>query len=637
MAVRRGDFPCRMGLSSGLYSAAVLLLLLAAPPQTAALTSDGHLLLSFKHGITDDPLNVLSSWNFKDETPCNWNGISCSIFSSQNNTLRVVSLVLANSRLAGTINGDLSLIEHLRRLDLSGNFISGELPAVGFPAAERVDLSCNLLSGSIPSTFLLSVSLRSLNLSRNRISGKIPDEFAGKISSEAAIDLSFNNLSGEIPCSKSLLAQRAAAFKGDTGLCGAPLKDPCADSPPAFAAMPKPTPTRAERSLKPATIAAIVAADVAGVSLLLLASIYAYKIKNKKKRSSCSGSSGSGSETDTDFSEPRKRSTAASVVEKKAVLVTVAGDELELETLLKASAYILGSRGSSILYKAVLSDGAALAVRRIGEDGGAAGKLKDFEAQVKGIAKLRHPNLLGIRGFYWGADEKLLIYDYHPNGSLANVAYRKTGASPFHLSWENRLRIARGVARALAFLHENKYVHGNLKPSNVLLRYDFEPLVADFAVDRLLAGGGSLATGPRFGSMRSNFSQNSQPETAAPATSAASPCAAECSGLSPYQAPEALKNLKPNAKWDAYSFGVVLLELLAGRVISAVNSGADGGDVLRIVDPAIRGDVAGGEETFLSCFELAFSCTAAAPQKRPSLKEAAQLLDRYLPLSLSTA
>ncbi|KAL5654108.1 hypothetical protein ACJX0J_033427, partial [Zea mays] len=74
-----------------------------------------------------------------------------------------------------------------------------------------------------------------------------------------------------------------------------------------------------------------------------------------------------------------------------------------METLLKASAYILGATSSSIVYKVMLADGTALAVRRIGESGGTE-KLKDFEAQ--------------------GANEKLLIHDYAPNGSIANIAFR---------------------------------------------------------------------------------------------------------------------------------------------------------------------------------------------------------------------
>ncbi|KAF3637471.1 hypothetical protein FXO38_23689 [Capsicum annuum] len=95
--------------------------------------------------------------------------------------------------------------------------------------------------------------------------------------------------------------------------------------------------------------------------------------------------------------------------------------ELELETFLKASAYILGASGSSIMYKVVLEDGTTLVVRRIGESG--MEKFKDFENQVKIIAKLVYPNLVTIREFYWGTEEKLVIYDFVPNGNLADARY----------------------------------------------------------------------------------------------------------------------------------------------------------------------------------------------------------------------
>lgn len=109
--------------------------------------------------------------------------------------------------------------------------------------------------------------------------------------------------------------------------------------------------------------------------------------------------------------------------------MTVDGEkELELESLLKASAYILGSSGSSIMYKAVLEDGSTFAVRRIGESG--MERFRDFENQVRVISKLVHPNLVRIRGFYWGIDEKLVIYDFVPNGSLVNARYSELLLSP---------------------------------------------------------------------------------------------------------------------------------------------------------------------------------------------------------------
>ncbi|RLM54758.1 putative LRR receptor-like serine/threonine-protein kinase [Panicum miliaceum] len=332
-----------------------------------------------------------------------------------------------------------------------------------------------------------------------------------------------------------------------------------------------------------------------------------------------------------------------------ATLVTVDGDgELEMETLLKASAYILGATGSSIVYKAVLADGTALAVRRIGESGGA-DKLKDFEAQVRAVARFRHPNILRLRGFYWGADEKLLIHEYAPNGSLANIAFsRRFGASsPLHLSLEARLRIARGVARGLACIHEKKGVHGNLKPSNILLSADMEPWIGDLGLDRLLsgeaAGHRAGASARLFGSKRSMHSTSSLPDLSQMPGPGASPCgsaAATSSGAagapSPYHAPECLKNLRPTAKWDLYAFGMVLLELLSGRVYSEVELcqwhaglvAEEHGRVLRMADPTLRGEADGREDALLACFRLAFACCAMAPGKRPAMREAVTVLER---------
>ncbi|VAI93434.1 unnamed protein product [Triticum turgidum subsp. durum] len=340
-----------------------------------------------------------------------------------------------------------------------------------------------------------------------------------------------------------------------------------------------------------------------------------------------------------------------------ATLVTVDGGdgELEMETLLKASAYILGATGSSIVYKAVLADGTALAVRRIGESGGA-DKLKDFEAQVRAVARFRHPNILRLRGFYWGADEKLLIHDYAANGSLANVAFtRRFGAaSPMHLNLEARLRIARGVARGLAFIHDKKGVHGNVKPSNILLGADMEPLVGDLGLDRLLSGeaaagrgGGGGASARLFGSKRSMHSTSSLPDLSQMPGGAGPGASPAASAPPPYQAPECLKSLRPNAKWDVYSFGMVLLELLSGRVYSEVelcqwHAGAvdvQRGRVLRMADPTLRGEAAdaGGEDALLGCFRLAFACCAMAPGKRPAMRDAAALLDRIQPTPSSAS
>lgn len=130
------------------------------------------------------------------------------------------------------------------------------------------------------------------------------------------------------------------------------------------------------------------------------------------------------SETTTEF-EPDNNNNhiiIANDEEKVKHLVMVDGEtELEIETLLKASAYILGSSHGSIVYKAVIGGDVAFAVRRIADCRVA--KMRDFEKIVRVISKFRHRNLVKICGFYWGEEEKLVIYEYVNNGSLPGAAY----------------------------------------------------------------------------------------------------------------------------------------------------------------------------------------------------------------------
>ncbi|KAF8082687.1 hypothetical protein N665_0810s0002 [Sinapis alba] len=327
---------------------------------------------------------------------------------------------------------------------------------------------------------------------------------------------------------------------------------------------------------------------------------------------------------------------------KKGTLVTIDGGEkeLEVEALLKASAYILGATGSSIMYKTVLEDGTVLAVRRLGENGiNQQRRFKDFEAHVRAIGKLVHPNLVRLRGFYWGTDEKLVIYDFVPNGSLVNARYRKGGSSPCHLPWETRLKIAKGLARGLAYLHEKKHVHGNLKPSNILLGQDMEPKIGDFGLERLLAGDTSYnrASGSSriFSSKRSTSASTREfGPTPSPSPSSVGP-------VSPYCAPESLRNLKPNPKWDVFGFGVILLELLTGKIVSVDEVGIgngltveDGNRALIMADVSIRSELEGKEDLLLGLFKLGYSCASQVPQKRPTMKEALVVFERF-PMSSS--
>ncbi|XP_039062375.1 probable LRR receptor-like serine/threonine-protein kinase At4g37250 [Hibiscus syriacus] len=591
-------------------------------------------------------------------------------------------LNLSDNALTGTLPATLTTIRNLTVVSLKNNYLSGNLPT-GFQSLQLLDLSSNLINGSLPPNFG-GEKVSYLNVSYNRLSGEFPPQFAEKIPGNATIDLSFNNLRGEIPDSVVLKNQESKSFSENPDLCGEATRSHCPipsspTSPPAIATIPRTmdsdTPESSpgakkqdESMLKAGTIVGIVVGDIAGIAFVIMVFILVYKLRKRKRvetatkqeantgrdnlsiTSSSSESKGFSRwsclrkrgehEEDPDTEEEQSGSKSQDNQwqqeqgeDKKGTLVTVDGEkQLELETLLKASAYILGATGSSIMYKVVLEDGTSLAVRRIGES--SVDRFRDFENQVRVISKLIHPNLVKIRGFYWGVDEKLTIYDFVPNGSLANARYRKAGSSPCHLPWESRLKIAKGVARGLAYLHEKKHVHANLKPSNILLDTDMEAKIGDFGLERLVTGDTSSKAGisaRNFGSKRSTASRESFQDLVGPSPSP-SPSSLD---VSPYHAPESLRSLKPHPKWDVFSFGIILLELLTGKVVVVDELGQGNGIVvedknkaLRMADAAVRGNLEGKEDVLLLCFRLGYSCVSPIPQKRPSMKEALQILDK---------
>ncbi|KAL4588681.1 hypothetical protein LXL04_001575 [Taraxacum kok-saghyz] len=628
-------------------------------------------------------------------------------------------LNLSDNAFAGKLPESLASMKNLTSISLKNNYFSGSVPG-GFDDVEVLDLSFNLFNETLPLDFG-GEKLRYLNLSNNKLSGSVSTGFAGKIQANATIDLSFNNLTGEIPQVVSLSKQKTEFFAGNLDLCGKPLNRMCSipsslstprnvtangSATAAIAAIPKnmePSPSSATANgapaaannhggskVKPVKIAAIVAGDLAGIGLLAILFLYVYKMRKKKINKNQNQNPTTKPETKIQESKVSKDISSTKAVssttcsclngvngdetsdtatgsdsdhdntnikidvnggDKQKCLVMVDGEtELEIETLLKASAYVLGSSGSSTVYKAVLGGGrggggVAFAVRRIGESG--VERMREFENTVRIISKLRHPNLLRIRGFYWGEDEKLVIYDYVSNGSLAGVGYRKVGSSPCQsLPFEVRLKIAKGIAMGLVYIHEKKHVHGNIKPSNILLTMEMEPIISDFGLEWLISGKHNYKTkgsNRHFGSKRSISSREEMMihHDHYHHSASSSPYMAPATGLlgctSPYHAPESMKSLKPNPKWDVYSFGIVLLELISGKVFSERELGEwnasslnidDESSILRLVDMSIKTDINGRRDATLTCFKLGFSCASLDPQKRPSMKEALHLLEK---------
>lgn len=206
------------------------------------------------------------------------------------------------------------------------------------------------------------------------------------------------------------------------------------------------------------------------------------------------------------------------------------------------------------------------------------------------------------------------------------------------LLWSTRLKIARGAARGLAHLHEcspRKYVHGDIKPSNILLDGDFNPYVSDFGLIRLINIAGN---DPSSSSSSLGFIGGALPSTKP----------APIEKPNNYRAPEArIPGGRPTQKWDVYSFGVVLLEMLTGKSPDmsapavATTSTSPVEDLVRwvrrafdeakplseIVDPVLHKEVQAKKEV-LSVFHIALACTEPDPEVRPRMKTVSDNLDR---------
>lgn len=201
------------------------------------------------------------------------------------------------------------------------------------------------------------------------------------------------------------------------------------------------------------------------------------------------------------------------------------------------------------------------------------------------------------------------------------------------LLWSVRLGIMKGVAKGLAFLHESspkRYVHGNLKPSNILLGENMEPCISDFGLARLTCTAeDSLAV--QLEQMTSGTPPLSSPYALTPTHSTTTG--------SYYEAPEASKATKPSQKWDVYSFGVILLEMISGKS-PLIQISSSEMDLVRwiqlsievkplsdVLDPYLTHDLH-KEDEMVAVLKMALACVHASPDKRPSMRNVSDILER---------
>ncbi|XP_062114180.1 receptor protein kinase-like protein ZAR1 [Humulus lupulus] len=286
------------------------------------------------------------------------------------------------------------------------------------------------------------------------------------------------------------------------------------------------------------------------------------------------------------------------------------------------------------------------------------GSIRASILQCKRLRALdKHPNIVTLKAYYWSVDEKLLIYDYISNGNLSTALHYpiiplsdlscgRSGTESFTpLSWSVRLKIIKGIAKGLVYLHvfsPKKYVHGDLKPNNILLGQNMEPQIFDFGLGHLanIAGGSPTLQSSR---MATDKSQD-RPQKSAPsnATTVASSTTTTTNLGSCYIAPEALKVVKPSQKWDVYSYGVILLEMITGR-LSIVQVGSSKMDLVHwiqlcieekkplsdVLDPYLVQDAEKDDE-IIGVIKIAMACIQTSPEKRPTMRHVGEALDRLI-------
>ncbi|KAF2914548.1 hypothetical protein DAI22_10g171400 [Oryza sativa Japonica Group] len=207
--------------------------------------------------------------------------------------------------------------------------------------------------------------------------------------------------------------------------------------------------------------------------------------------------------------------------------------ELEEATNRFAAENVLGEGGYGVVYKGILRDNTAVAIKNLHNNRGQAEK--DFKVEVATIGRVRHKNLVSLLGYCEGAC-RLLVYEYMENSNLDKwLHHGDDEISP--LTWDMRMHILLGTARGLAYLHEGlepKIVHRDVKSSNILLDRHWNARVSDFGLAKLLCSERSYVTTRVMGTFG-------------------------------YVAPEYARTGMLNERSDVYSFGVLIMEIISGR------------------------------------------------------------------------
>ncbi|PIN15617.1 Serine/threonine protein kinase [Handroanthus impetiginosus] len=516
-------------------------------------------------GATNLSQLILSENNFSGDVPAEI-GLLDNLLEFSGN----------DNNFSGSLPGSIVSLGQLVKLDLHNNAFSGEIPEGihSWKKLNELNLANNDFSGGIPSEIGDMAVLNYLDLSENRFSGKIPVELQNlKLN---RLNLSYNHLTGDIPplYAKGIYKD---SFLGNLGLCG-DIEGLCDE----------------KAEVKNMGYSWFLRSIFILAGLVLIVGVIWFYLKYMK------------------FKNVKRTIDRSKWTLMSFHKLGFREDEI-LEALDEDN--VIGSGSSGKVYKVVLSNGEAVAVKKLWGRSKLSDESNDlekcnnqddgFDAEVETLGKIRHKNIVKLWCCCTTRDCKLLVYEYMPNGSLGDLLHStKSGL----LDWPIRFKIAMDAAEGLSYLHHDcapPIVHRDVKSNNILLDADYGARVADFGVAKVVDGSGK-------------------------GTKSMSVIAGSCG----YIAPEYAYTLRVNEKSDIYSFGVVILELVTGKLpvdpefgekdlVKWVCATLDQKGIDNVIDPKLDSCF---KDEICRVLNIGLLCTSPLPINRPSMRRIVHMM-----------
>ncbi|MCL7049931.1 hypothetical protein MKW94_000181 [Papaver nudicaule] len=349
--------------------------------------------------------------------------------------------------------------------------------------------------GTISPAFAELASLKNLFLNDNNLTGPIPDSLLN-LAQLQTVDVTNNNLSGKVP----LFPPGKVTLKAE----GNPNLGKEIPSPPdGDSSSPDGSPgAHKNASVSTGMIVGVVIAVIVFLAVAFLVGYLYFKKKHHKEfgrvqspprngKEIARGNGTAGSSSRNGYGGVATELTSQSSGDNSEAQyfeggnVAISIDILREVTDNFSEKNILGRGGFGIVYKGELHDGTQIAVKRMESNLMGTKGLNEFQAEIAVLTKVRHRHLVALLGFCVNGHERLLVYEYMPQGTLSHhlFEWNQSGGNP--LTWKQRVSIALDVARGVEYLHslaQQSFIHRDLKPTNILLGDDMRAKVADFGL-----------------------------------------------------------------------------------------------------------------------------------------------------------